>query len=77
LKQWLVGLLLMASSFIVWMLATSLRFWHVIDIHPELGIGEPIWVIDPVGFLIISAPTGLVFFIGFLAFVGDLLPKKE
>lgn len=67
----------MASSFIVWMLATSLRFWHVIDIHPELGIGEPIWVIDPVGFLIISAPTGLVFFIGFLAFVGDLLPKKE
>jgi hypothetical protein len=77
LKQWLVGLLLMASSFIVWMLATSLRFWHVIDIHPELGIGEPIWVIDPVGFLIISAPTGLVFFIGFLAFFGDLLPKKE
>ena len=67
----------MISSFIVWNLATSLRFWYVIDMHPELGIGEPIWVIDPIGFMIISAPLALVFFIGLLAFFGDLLPKKE
>ncbi|MBY8998760.1 MAG: hypothetical protein KGD60_13620 [Candidatus Thorarchaeota archaeon] len=67
----------MVSSFIVWLLATPLRFWYVIDMHPELGIGEPIWVIDPIGFMIISAPLGLVFFIGLLAVYGDLLPKEE
>lgn len=66
----------MIASFIVWMLATSYRFWYVIDLNPELGIGEPIWVIDPYGFAIISAPLGIMFFIGFLAFFGDLLPKK-
>ncbi len=66
----------MFSSFIVWRLATSLRFWYVIDLHPELGIGEPIWVIDPIGFMIISVTFGLLFFLGFLAFFGDLLPEK-
>jgi hypothetical protein len=66
----------MVCSFIVWKLATSLRFWYVIDIHPELGIGEPIWVIDPMGFMIISVPLGVLFFVGFLAFFGDLLPKQ-
>ena len=45
--------------------------------HPDLGIGEPIWVIDPIGFMIISGPLGILFFIGFLAFFGDLLPKRE
>ena len=59
------------------MLTISLRFWYVIDTHPELGIGEPIWVIDPIGFMIISVPLGLVFFIGFLAVFGGLLPKHE
>ena len=63
----------MVSSIIVWRLATSFLFWYVIDIHPELGIGEPIWVIDPMGFLIISAPLGLLLLIGFLAVFGDLL----
>ena len=67
----------MFSSFIIWNLVTSFRFWYVSDMHPELGIGEPIWVIDPIGFMIISAPLGLAFFIGLLAFFGDLLPKKE
>lgn len=67
----------MVSSFIVWSLATSLRFWYVIDTHPELGIGEPIWVIDSYGFWIISIPLGLLFFIGFVGFFGDLLPKQE
>ncbi len=66
----------MVCSFIVWMLATSLRFWSVIEMHPELGIGEPIWVIDPIGFWTISTPLGLLFFMGFLAFFGDLLPKQ-
>jgi hypothetical protein len=32
----------MVSSFIVWNLTTSLRFWYVIDMRPEIGIGEPI-----------------------------------
>ena len=76
LKQWIKGLLLMISSFFVWSLATSYRFWYVIDMHPELGIGEPIWVIDPIGFLIISVPFGFLFFMGFIAFFGGLLPRK-
>ena len=73
LKTWHKGLLLMVSSFIVWMLATSLRFWYVLDNHPELGIGEPIWAIDPIVFMIISVPLGIVFFVGFLVIFGDIL----
>jgi hypothetical protein len=34
-------------------------------------------VIDPDGFMVISIPTGLVFFIGLLAVFGDLLPKED
>ena len=67
----------MVSSFIVWNIATILLFDYIVNVHPELAIGEPIWVIDPAGFMIISAPLGLVFFIGLLAVFGDLLPKKE
>jgi len=63
----------MIASFVAWNLVTAYRFWYVIEIHPELGIGEPIWVIDPIGFLVISAPFGLLFLIGFLAVFGDLL----
>ena len=48
----------------------------MIDTYPELGIGEPIWVIDPIGFIIISTSLGLVFFIGFLAVFGDVLQKE-
>ncbi|MFW9833120.1 MAG: hypothetical protein ACFFEK_03940 [Candidatus Thorarchaeota archaeon] len=77
MKQWHKGLLLMVCSFVFWILTTSFRFWYVIDMHPELGIGEPIWVIDPIGFMIISGPLGILFFIGFLAVFGDLLPKRE
>ncbi len=66
----------MISSFIVWLLATPLRFWYVIDMHPELGIGEPIWVIDPIGFLIIVVPTGLVFLLGSVVVFEDLRSKE-
>ena len=76
LKQWHVGLLLMISSFIVWMLATPLRFWYVIDLQPELGIGEPLWVIDPVGFFVISVPLGLLFLLGAVVVFQDLNPKE-
>ncbi|MFX1483874.1 MAG: hypothetical protein ACFFCP_11890 [Promethearchaeota archaeon] len=67
----------MVSSFIVWILVIPYRFWYVIDVYPELGIGEPIWVIDPVGFVVISVPFGLLFFIGFLAVFGDLLLDQK
>ena len=66
----------MVSSFIAWNMATSIRFWNVIDMHPELGIGEPIWVIDPVGFFIISVPLGLVFLLGTVAVFENLNPKE-
>jgi hypothetical protein len=66
----------MIGSFIVWSLVTPFRFWYVIDMHPELGIGEPIWVIDPIGFLIISIPTGLTFLLGSVAVFQDLNPKE-
>ncbi len=67
----------MVSCFIVWNLATAFRFWYVLDIHPELGIGEPIWVIDSIGFMIISVPLGIGFFIGFLAMFGDILKNEQ
>jgi hypothetical protein len=67
----------MVSIFIVWRLATSFWFWYVIDIHPELGIGEPIWVIDPIGFMMISIPAAIVFLVGSLAVFGDILQKDD
>lgn len=66
----------MISSFIVWNLATSILFDYIVNVHPELAIGEPIWVIDPIGFLIISVPTGLVFLLGSVVVFEDLRPKE-
>lgn len=66
----------MISSFIVWNLATSILFDYIVNVHPELAIGEPIWVIDPIGFLIISVPTGLVFLFGSVVIFEDLRPKE-
>ena len=66
----------MISSLVVWLLALPLRFWYVIDLYPELGIGEPIWVIDPFGFWMISIPTGLVFLIGLLTVFRNILQKE-
>lgn len=59
------------------MLATSLLFDYIVSMYSWEAYGEPIWVIDPDGFWVISGPTGLVFFIGLLAVFGDLLPKVE
>ena len=65
----------MLSSFVIWSLANSLLFHYIVNVlHPDQGFGEPIWVIDPIGFMIISVPTGLVFFLGVIAFFGDVLP---
>jgi hypothetical protein len=41
------------------------------------SFGEPIWVIDPIGFMIISVLTGFVFFLGAIASLGDILPEEE
>jgi hypothetical protein len=65
----------MLSSFVIWNLATILLFHYIVNVlHPDQGFGEPIWVIDPIGFMIISVPTGLVFFLGLIAFFRDMLP---
>ena len=75
LKQWHSGLLLMLSSFVIWSLANSLLFHYIVNVlHPDQGFGEPIWVIDPIGFMIISVPTGIVFLLGLIAFFRDILP---
>lgn len=67
----------MVSSFVVWNLATSLLFDYIVNVlHPDQAFGEPIWVIDPIGFMIISVPTGLVFFLGSVAVFEDLNPKE-
>lgn len=77
MKQSTIGLLLVISSFVIWTLATSLLFDYIVNVlHPDQGFGEPIWVIDPVGFMIISIPTGLVSFVGLLAILGEMLPKE-
>jgi hypothetical protein len=65
----------MICSFIVWNIGTILLFDYIVNVHPELAIGEPIWVIDPIGFLIISIPTGLTFLLGSVAVFQDLNPK--
>jgi len=66
----------MLSSFVIWSLANSLLFHYIVNVwHPDQAFGEPIWVIDPIGFMIISVPTGLVFFLGAIAFFRDVLPR--
>jgi hypothetical protein len=62
----------MLGSFVVWLLSTSLLFDYTVNVlHPDLALGEPIWVIDPIGFMFISIPTGLVFFLGAIALYGS------
>ncbi len=68
----------MLSSFVIWSLANSLLFHYIVSVwHPDQAFGEPIWVIDPIGFMIISVLTGFVFFLGAIAFFGDILPEEE
>ncbi|MHA2211798.1 MAG: hypothetical protein ACW992_01400 [Candidatus Thorarchaeota archaeon] len=62
----------MLGSFVMWLLSTSLLFDYTVNVlHPDLALGEPIWVIDPIGFMFISIPTGLVFFLGAIALFGS------
>jgi hypothetical protein len=67
----------MISSFAIWVLATSALFDYIIQLYPEEAFGEPIWVIDPLGFLMISVPTGLVFLIGLIAVFGYILKDVQ
>lgn len=77
MRQARVGLLLMIGSAIVWFVANAVLFDYIVNVlHPELAFGEPIWVIDPLGFMVISVPTGIVFFLGLLAVFGDMLPRE-
>ncbi len=63
----------MLSSFVIWILAISLLFCYIVSVlHPDQGFGEPIWVIDPIGFMIISVPTGLLFLLGVITLLGDM-----
>jgi len=76
LKQLLIGLVLIVSSVLVWFFANALLFDYIVNVlHPDQAFGEPIWVIDPVGFMIISIPTGLVFFVGLVVILRDILSK--
>ena len=76
LKQSIIGLVLIVSSVLVWLFANILLFDYIVNVlHPDQAFGEPIWVIDPVGFLLISIPTGLVFLVGLLAIFGEMSSK--
>jgi hypothetical protein len=78
MKQSYLGLFVMSSSVIVWFLATSILFDYITKVlHPDQAFGEPIWVIDPGGFLLISVPLGIVFFIGLVVLFDDVIPKIE
>ena len=67
----------MVSSFVIWNIATSMLFDYIVNVlHPDQAFGEPIWVIDPAGFWIISIPTGFVFLVGLLAVYRGLLQKE-
>jgi hypothetical protein len=66
----------MISSFAVWIWATTTLFDYIVHLYPEEAFGEPIWVIDPLGFLMISVPTGLLFLIGAIVVFGDMLQEK-
>ena len=52
-------------------------FDNIVNVlYPGEPFGEPIWVIDPVGFFIISVPLGIVFLLGTVAVFQDLNPKE-
>ena len=77
MKRWHKGLVLTIISFAIWNLLIVLLFNYITKVlYPSQGFGEPIWVIDPIGFWMISIPTGLVFLIGLLNVFGDTLRKK-
>ena len=68
----------MLGSFMIWSLANSLLFHYIVSVlHPDQAFGEPIWVIDPTGFMIISVPTGLVFFLGAIVFFSGCVTRNN
>jgi hypothetical protein len=78
MKQSHIGLFIVIGSVIVWFLAISTLFNYITKVlHPDQGFGEPIWVIDPAGFLIISIPLGIVFFIGVVLYFDAIIPRME
>ncbi len=78
MKQSHLGLFIMASSIIIWFLAISTLFNYITKVlHPDHGFGEPIWVIDPVGFLIISVPLGITFFVGLVMVFDTMISERE
>jgi hypothetical protein len=67
----------MVSSFLIWLIAIDLLFDYIVNVlHPDQAFGEPIWVIDPKGFILISLPTGSMFIAGLLVIFGSILPEE-
>ena len=78
MKQAIIGLVLMISSFLVWFIAIAILFdYNVNVLHPDHSSGEPIWNIDRVGFMIISIPTGLVFLVGLVVILRDIMSEAQ
>ncbi|RDE16115.1 MAG: hypothetical protein C4K48_02425 [Candidatus Thorarchaeota archaeon] len=77
MRQVHVGLLLMIGSAIVWSIVIAVLFDYIVNVlHSDLAFGEPIWVIDPLGFMVISVSSGIVFFLGLLAVFDDIIPRE-
>jgi len=67
----------MIGSAVAWSIGNAALFDYIVNVlHPESGFGEPIWVIDPLGYMAISLPTGFVFIIGLLAVFDDISQKE-
>ncbi|TFG35026.1 hypothetical protein EU527_00015 [Candidatus Thorarchaeota archaeon] len=78
MKQSHLGLFIIIGSIIAWSLATSVLFDYITRVlHPNQAFGEPIWVIDPVGFLLISLPLGILLFIGVVILFDAIIPKTK
>ena len=78
MKQSHLGLFMIIVSVVVWFLSISILFSYITNVlHPDQAFGEPIWVIDPVGFLLISIPLGIMLFIGFVLLFDAIIPKSE
>ena len=78
MKQSYIGLCIIFSSVITWFILTGMLFDYITKVlHPDQAFGEPIWVIDPAGFLYISVPLGIVFFIGVVVLFDAIIPKRE
>jgi len=77
-KQLHRGLFVTVGSIIVWFLANSILFTYITTVlYSNRAFGEPIWVIDLVGFLIVSVPLGTVFFIGIVMIFDAIIPRRE